>query len=183
LSFQAKPEYAFWWVGGCLALSFVAALAVLSTSSLAQQSTQNPSDATLRITGKIDHPMVVRLADLQALSRKRVAVTDDRGSRAIYEGVPVVELLKRAGVPLGRRLRGAQMKLYVVVDASDGYQVVFALPEFDPGFTDRVILLADRRDGHPLSAPEGPFRIVVPGEKRHARWVREVTNLDIEQAQ
>ena len=76
----------------------------------------------------------------------------------------------------------AQMKFYVIVDASDGYQVVFALPEFDLGFTDRIILLADKRDGHPLSAPEGPFRIVVPGEKRHARWVREVIGLDIRQA-
>ncbi|MBV8360135.1 MAG: molybdopterin-dependent oxidoreductase [Deltaproteobacteria bacterium] len=173
----------FSWIGWCLVISFVAALAVSSTSSLAQQSTKNPSDVILRITGKIDHPLVVRLADLQALARKRVAVTDDRGAHVSYEGVPVVELLQRAGVPLGKRLRGAQMKFYVVVSASDGYQVVFALPEFDPGFTDRVILLADRRDGHPLSPSEGPFRIVVPGEKRHARWVREVTNLDIEQAQ
>lgn len=74
------------------------------------------------------------------------------------------------------------MKFYVIVDASDGYQVVFALPEFDPDFTDRVILLADKRDGHPLSAPEAPLRIVVPGEKRHARWVREVIDLNIQQA-
>jgi len=33
-----------------------------------------------------------------------------------------------------------------------------------------------------LSASEGPFRIVVRGEKRHARLVREVVALDIEQA-
>jgi DMSO/TMAO reductase YedYZ molybdopterin-dependent catalytic subunit len=136
----------------------------------------------LRINGKIDRPLVMRLADLHALPRKRVTVTNDRGVRVTYEGVPVVELLQRAGVPMGKQLRGARMKFYVIVDASDGYQVVFALPEFDSGFTDRIILLADRRDGHPLSAPEGPFRIVVPGEKRHARWVREVVDLNIQQA-
>ncbi len=180
---QVIPKHALWWVGWSSALSFVAVLAVLTTSSPAQQNVKNPSDATLRIIGKVHHPLVVQQADLQALPRKRVAVTDDRGRRATYEGVPVVELLQRAEVPLGKRLRGSQMKFYVLVDASDGYQVVFALPEFDPGFTDRVILLADRRDGHLLSAPEGPFRIVVPGEKRHARWVREVTDLDIERAQ
>lgn len=111
-----------------------------------------------------------------------MTVTDDTGAHVIYDGVPVVDLLQGAGVPLGRRLRGAQMKCYVVVNASDGYQVVFALPEFDPAFTDRVILLADKRDGQPLLAPEGPFRIIVPAEKRHARWVREVIDLDIEQA-
>jgi hypothetical protein len=130
----------------------------------------------------LNRQLTVQQADLQALPRKRVSVTDDRGARVTYEGVPVVELLQRGGVPLGKRLRGAQMKFYVIVDAADGYQVVFALPEFDPGFTDRVILLADKRDGHPLLAPEGPFRIVVPGEKRHARWVREVIDLDIQQA-
>jgi hypothetical protein len=59
---------------------------------------------------------------------------------------------------------------------------VFALPEFDPDFTDRVIILADRRYRHALAAKEGPFRLIVAGEKRHARWVREVTALDIEEA-
>jgi DMSO/TMAO reductase YedYZ molybdopterin-dependent catalytic subunit len=171
----------FRWVRGFLAPSLlVATLTLLPNSSLAQQSAK--TDATLRISGKIDRPLALRLADLQALPHKQVTVTDDKGVRVTYQGVPVFELLQRAGVPLGKRLRGAQMKLYVVVYASDGYQVVFALPKFDPGFTDRVILLADQRDGHPLSAPEGPFRIVVPGEKRHARWVREVIDLDIQQA-
>ena len=180
---QANHESAFWWARGLSALSvLVAALAVSSSFSLARQSAKNPADATLRITGKIDRPLIMRLADLQAMPRKRVTVTDDRGARVTYEGVPAVELLQRAGAPLGKRLRGAQMKFYVIVEASDEYQVVFALAEFDPGFTDRVILLADKRDGHPLSAPEGPFRIVVPGEKRHARWVREVVDLDIQQA-
>jgi hypothetical protein len=75
------------------------------------------------------------------------------------------------------------MKLYVLVKARDGYAAVFALPEFDPGFTDTVILLADQRGGHSLDAVEGPFRIIVPGEKRHARWVRQVTELEVKSAE
>jgi hypothetical protein len=75
------------------------------------------------------------------------------------------------------------MKLYVMVSASDGYRVVFALAEFDPDFTDRIVILADRRDGHALAPSEGPFRLVVAEEKRHARWVREVTALDVEEAE
>ena len=51
------------------------------------------------------------------------------------------------------------MRLYVLVKARDGYAAVFALPEFDVGFTDRVILLADRRQGHALRAVEGPLRL------------------------
>jgi hypothetical protein len=63
------------------------------------------------------------------------------------------------------------------------YRVVFALAELDPGYTDRVILLADRADGQPLDSKTGPFRIVVPGEKRMARWVRQVIVLKVVQVQ
>jgi len=54
---------------------------------------------------------------------------------------------------------------------------VFALPELDPAFSDRIILLADRRDGKLLAGKEGPLRVIVPGEKRHARWIRQVIAL------
>jgi DMSO/TMAO reductase YedYZ molybdopterin-dependent catalytic subunit len=77
--------------------------------------------------------------------------------------------LSEAGMP-GR----VAVATYVVVDAADGYRAVFALAELDPAQTDRVILLADRKDGQPLPAAEGPLRVVVPGEKRPARWVRQV---------
>jgi hypothetical protein len=61
------------------------------------------------------------------------------------------------------------------VEAADGYNVVFALPELDPAFNDKQIVLAFSKDGKPLDEKEGPFRIVIPEEKRMARWVRQVT--------
>jgi len=67
----------------------------------------------------------------------------------------------------------------VVVKAADGYQAVFALPELDPLFSKKVVLLADRRDGGPLSAKEGPYRLVVPDEARQARWVRQVISIEL----
>lgn len=160
-----------------------ASLALIFIASRAANGQTTPSaNATLRVNGKVERHLVLSEADLQALPHKHLAVTDEKGTPVTYDGVPVVELLRRAGVPLGKQLRGPQMRLYVIADAADGYRVVFALPEFDPDFTDRAIILADRRDGHVLAPPEGPFRLIVPGEKRHARWVREVTALDIEEA-
>ena len=32
--------------------------------------------------------------------------------------------------------------------------------------------LIDRRDGRPLNAVEGHWRLVIPDEGRHARWIR-----------
>ena len=54
--------------------------------------------------------------------------------------------------------------------ATDGYRAVFALPGLDHAYTDRIVILADRRDGKPLTEKEGPLRIVVADEKREARW-------------
>jgi len=176
-------KHLHWSAGSLSALLFVfAALAASPSVSVAQAISSAPNDGTLRNTGAVGHAIVLHEADLATLSRQTVHVVDDKGAAVAYEGVPVAALLGRAGAPLGKQLRGPRMKLYVVVEAADGYRAVFALAEFDSDFTDRVILLVDRRDGHPLSSKEGPFRIVVPGEKRHARWVREVTALDIQEA-
>jgi len=67
----------------------------------------------------------------------------------------------------------------VLITATDGYQVIFTLADTDPAFTDRVIILADRKDGKPLPEKEGPFRIVAPSEKRPARWIRNVKTIAI----
>jgi DMSO/TMAO reductase YedYZ molybdopterin-dependent catalytic subunit len=48
--------------------------------------------------------------------------------------------------------------------------------------TDKTVLLAFSRDGAPLDAAAGPLRIVVPDEKRQARWVRQVTELEVVRA-
>lgn len=161
----------------CLAL-----LAASPSLASTQKAKGAPSGAILRIVGDVGHPLTLRETDLLTMRRQTIAVADDKGERVQYEGVPVAELLKRAGVPLGKALRGTSLRLYVVAEAAEGYSVVFALAEFDADFTNRVILLADRRNSHALPSPEGPFRIIVPAEKRRARWVREVTTLDIQRA-
>jgi hypothetical protein len=52
----------------------------------------------------------------------------------------------------------------VTVEVTDGYRAVFSLAELDPELTDRIVLLADTKDGQPLPPREGPLRIIVPGE-------------------
>jgi hypothetical protein len=44
-------------------------------------------------------------------------------------------------------------------------------------------MIADRRNGEALAEKEGPLRIVVPGEKRQARWVRQLTGISVKRLQ
>jgi len=135
-----------------------------------------------RIGGDIARPQQWTLDDLTTLPRREVRARDRDGTEATFTGVALVDLLRLAEVPLGDKLRGSNMALYVLIEAADGYRVVFALPELDPAFTERVVLLADRRDGQPLAAAEGPLRLVVPDEKRQARWVRQVGSCTVRRA-
>jgi DMSO/TMAO reductase YedYZ molybdopterin-dependent catalytic subunit len=133
----------------------------------------------LSVSGEVPNHLDLGLADIAAFQRQTIRVTDEKGNPAEYGGVPVEEILKKAGAPLDKQLKGPNMSLGIVASAPDGYRVLFSLAEFDPAFTNRVILLADRRDGKPLDSREGPLRIVVPGDQRHARWIRGVTTLEV----
>ena len=70
----------------------------------------------------------------------------------------------------------------MVVEARDGCRATFAWAELDSTFMDKSVYVVTKRDGKPLSDKDGPFQLVVPGEKRAARWVRQVTALRIRQA-
>ncbi|WP_413162782.1 molybdopterin-dependent oxidoreductase [Capilliphycus salinus ALCB114379] len=130
------------------------------------------------ISGEIPQTEGFSAGDLAQLPRLTIE-TSDRGTPAIYEGVPLIEVLREAEVPLGDQLRGDNMTLYLVVEAADGYQVVYSLTELDPTFGNRTILLADTRDGQPLSGDEGPLRLVIPGDQRQARWIRQITQMKL----
>ena len=113
------------------------------------------------------------------LPRQTVKVKDAKGNPATYEGVLLGEVLRSAGATLGKDLRGPLLANYLLVEAADGYRVVFALPEVDPDMTDKVVLLADRKDGKPLLGGEGPYRLVVPDDKRPMRWVKQVARISV----
>lgn len=150
-------------------------------SVAAGQVKQSPApDVVLSVKGEVARELKLTLADIAKLPRRIVRAKDHDGKEAAYEGVEISEVLKLAGAPSGEELRGKNLALFLVVDAADGYRAVFALPELDRAFTEqRVILLADRRDGKALSKDDGRLRIVVPDEKRHGRWVRQVVSLTI----
>jgi len=118
------------------------------------------------------------VAEIATLPRAKVTISD-HGTNATFEGTPLAKVLALVGAPSGEKLRGGELAKCVLIEGADGYRVVFALPELDATFADRAILLADTRDGKPLSEAEGPLRIIVEGEKKQARCVRQVSRIRI----
>jgi len=136
-------------------------------------------DPVLKVVGRDGAIASITAADLKGLPRTELDAKDRDGTMARFSGVEVSQLLAKVGTAQGEKLRGDWLRSFVVVEASDGYHAVFALPEFDATFTDRKIILADSRNADPLDQKHGPFQIVVPDEKRHSRWVRMVTEIRV----
>ena len=71
------------------------------------------------------------------------------------------------------------MAAYALAEGADGYRVSFSLAELDPGFQDSQVLVADTMNGEPLGDKVGPLRLVVPQDKRPARWVRMLRSIKV----
>jgi hypothetical protein len=140
----------------------------------------------LQVSGQIvvkvgDTPAVtISSADFAKLPR-HPAVLNDHGKQVNYEGVLMHDLLVQGGIDFGKELHGKQLSSYVAAVASDGYEVVYALTEFDPTVVDSGIIVADKRDGQPLVGKEGPLRVIVPQDKRPTRSLRMLQEIDVVQ--
>lgn len=77
------------------------------------------------------------------------------------------------------KLHGSALVMYIVARALEGYTVVFSLGELDPALNGNEIIVADTIGGKPLNSNQGPFQVMVPGDKRPARWIRMLTDLEV----
>jgi hypothetical protein len=159
------------------AISLLAPVTRLASQSPSTAAAARPSTA-LVLRDLDGRERVVAAADLARLARHDTTVSAHEVSGR-YSGVALTDLLALVNAPLADSLRGRALSTYVVVEAADGYRVLFSMAELDARFTDRVVLLADRKDGQPLPAAEGPYRLIVPGEKRPARWERQVVRISL----
>jgi DMSO/TMAO reductase YedYZ molybdopterin-dependent catalytic subunit len=133
--------------------------------------------ATIQISGDVPHPLTLSDSGLRSMPRHTIRAAEHGQPEASYEGVALSDVLARAGVTFGATLRGPALATYVMCSAPDGYRVVFTLAELDSAFSDRPAFVVDRKDGQPLDAHAGPFRIVVPGDARPARWIRQLSEI------
>lgn len=120
-------------------------------------------------------------ASLAALPHKSVTVCKEHAKAfQSYSGVPLMELLTRLGVP--DKQHGKDLRLYLVADGSDGYMAVYSVAEVNPDLHDGMVILADAMDGKPIG-DDGPLKLVASGEKRPARWVRNLVAVRVLTAQ
>jgi hypothetical protein len=155
-----------------------AAVASIAVPAAAQPIAVGPS---INVTGPSGQVARFDLAALAAMPQAKV-VLSAHGETHAYEGPLLIDVLAKAGAPTGSAIRGPEMADVVLVTAQDGYRVALDLAQIDPGVRADKVILADRVDGHPIDAKDGPVRLVVEGDLRPARSVRMVRSIAVVRA-
>lgn len=143
-----------------------------------------------RMTAQVAGPLTITFGDksaewtpekLAALPHTSVTVWNEHAkANQTYSGVPLIALLTTLGVP--EKPRGKDLRDYVVAAGSDGYKVVYSIGEVTPDVHDATVIVADSEGGKPLTA-SGPLQLVATGEKRPARWVRNLVAIQVRAAE
>ncbi|MFI5187081.1 MAG: molybdopterin-dependent oxidoreductase [Chitinophagales bacterium] len=147
-------------------------MAVLTKINVHAQGNEEPY---LKVEGEVIQSLKLYQSDLEKMKRITVKHKGHDTIEHSYTGVPVTEILNKAGVTMGKQLRGKNMAKYLLVTAADGYKVVFSLVELDSSFNDKQVILADKMDDKPLPDSFGPFQIIAAGEKKPTRSCYHVT--------
>jgi hypothetical protein len=94
--------------------------------------------------------------------------------------VPLSAALSKVALPLGEDLRGGALVTTVRAESADGHRVAFSAAEIDPALGGTEACVAFEIGGKPLPEAMGPFRLVVPSDRRGARWVRKLARLAVQ---
>jgi DMSO/TMAO reductase YedYZ molybdopterin-dependent catalytic subunit len=103
----------------------------------------------------------------------------DHGVMTRFEGVELRAILRLAAAGPTDSLRGPTLRRVVVLIGADGYAATIALADVDPGLGARRVYVVNRANGGPLAANQGPWRAVVVGDGRAARWVRQLPRIEL----
>jgi hypothetical protein len=153
-----------------LLAALIAPLAVWAATPVLAQ------DLKVTVAGR--DSVVLSPADLKALPRAKATITA-HGKQITYEGAVLNAALKQAGVVSGDRLMGRYLNQVVTAKGADGFTASYSLGETDPIYRTNPVIIADSKDGQPLDAREGPYRLVVDGDLRPGRSVRALVSVEV----
>lgn len=131
------------------------------------------------VGGQVPKPYTLTATSITQLKHTTLNLKAHDGKMHRFSGVLLADILTKADVNVGEGSAKRAVTSYVLVNAADNYKAIYALPEFEPMFTGNAIILADEIDGKPLPANEGTFQMIVPGEKKFGRWVRQVKEIKL----
>ena len=163
----------------CLGL-LMGTVSMASLALATEPPTPASGDAALTIAGLVQHPLRLTLSELRQLPPTTVDVsfmTSHGQEHAAYTGVSLWLLIERAGIADEAGTNHHHLQHSLLVSGRDGYAVALSVGELDPNFEGKAVILAYARDDQLF--PENGIRLVVPGDQKGGRSVRDVVSVEL----
>lgn len=158
-----------------VATVFAALWLLLTQTAFGQES--KPIDLDLAGIGK--PAVVITAKDLAAfpvIEQDITFMTSKGEQRGLYKGVLLWDVLAANGLGALPGHNDALKHTFTVIGGDD-YAIAFSMGEIMPDFGNKAAMIATEVDGKPYVG-EG-LRVVVPGDKRGARAVRDVVRIEV----
>jgi DMSO/TMAO reductase YedYZ molybdopterin-dependent catalytic subunit len=158
----------------CLLTAGVLTLALVAPR--AAESGQSQGIALIGGSGAASTLSMQMITALPAASLNVTFLTGKGPVHARFAGPLLWTILVKAGGidPSKPRRQAGQT---VLVTGQDGYSAALAIGEMSPDFEGKSVILAETMNGHPLGATH--LRIVIPGDRRGARYVRDIVRIAV----
>jgi DMSO/TMAO reductase YedYZ molybdopterin-dependent catalytic subunit len=143
----------------------------------------SPTDGTpgeVRISGDVYTPMTVTIDTLQSFQHQTHPVTFDTNAgtqRHVYTGATLESLLSTASPRGVDRKSHPFLTIAIVATGADGYAATLTWTDVVSEQKSSPVLVAWSEDDTPLGQP----RLVVPGDRNGARFVKDLIELRVVQ--
>ena len=118
----------------------------------------------------------VQILALPAITVNAAFETEHGPFKAVFSG-PLLWTILGATSSINPKAPKLLLREFALVTGSDGYSALLALAEIAPEFEDKNVILATKMNGKYLGARH--FRIVVPGDRKGGRSVRDVVRIAV----
>jgi hypothetical protein len=135
-----------------------------------------PPGPVLRLPGKPDR--VLTAASVVGRGQMDVTIENVGGDSIVYHGLPLLEVLEKAGLETRTMAAGRKIAPAIVVaTARDGYTVVFSVGELVMHRADPRVYLVSETAAGPLPENEGPVRLMVLGDRVRSAYALKTIEL------
>ncbi len=153
-------------------------LALLPTRTFAQidQDRQIAPASVLFVYGEVPHPTALAYTLLQTLPHVQLSASNDpKNHKESYSGVSLLDVLTRAGFEDSKPL-----SISVVLVSNDGSKKELSPAEIDAALHDALpAIIADRKNGKPLTAQDGPLLFILHQDKTSPVVVQNLARIQI----
>jgi len=144
-----------------------------------------------KLSGAVTHPKSFTPTSLGQYQTSKMTVTYFSGSAGLvtktFIGVPLYDLISEAGVITDSTRKNDMLRKYLVINATDCYQVIVAVAEIQPSFGGQQAMVAFETVDEtgavvPLDDTEGAVKLVMPGDKAGGRNVFHLSSIVVRSA-